>query len=296
VDRDFEDEGGWRRVPGTVNSHVSFFRRTSSSSSSSVPWHKAVATIDAPAAAVLAWLYLESSRDKNAKHEVTEGDLPKDTSYEVQGTRSTVSSWHVRFPQPLKNRKFATWSVHDSYRDESSKDEGYVFAVTDLHDYDDAHPSTPHSFRDDPFALSPLFPNFLLASYQGVSLVKILAPDVCQLTFIQKVDLKGSLPALMVNHKTKMMLGVVADLRVKNQRRGRAVDAEIRDAFAAKVLKYVSPHLILRCPSKLAHVQVRERPVCAQHRGDAPRRVRTRERSAKQSEASTRAQRSERVC
>ena len=58
-----------------------------------------------------------------------------------------------------------------------------------------------------------------------------LAANVCRATLVFQATAGGSIPVRAMNFGIKFALGAAEELRDKNERDGKVVDAELRDAF-----------------------------------------------------------------
>jgi len=58
-----------------------------------------------------------------------------------------------------------------------------------------------------------------------------LAPKVCEITYVNQVHLKGSIPKELLALRKKQALGLVYKIQSKYERNGAVVDAEMRAAF-----------------------------------------------------------------
>ena len=73
----------------------------------------------------------------------------------------------------------------------------------------------------------------VLGTTQGFFRTKILAPNVCRVTFVLQGSLGGSFTKQAMAWAVKSTLGIVKALQDKCMRNGAKVDAEMRGAFPA---------------------------------------------------------------
>ena len=69
------------------------------------------------------------------------------------------------------------------------------------------------------------------ATTRGFYHFKVLAPSVCQVTYLLQIKLGGSIPKAAMASRTKQTLGSVQEMQAKYERKGKVVDAEMRSAF-----------------------------------------------------------------
>jgi len=69
------------------------------------------------------------------------------------------------------------------------------------------------------------------ATSRGFYHFQALAPSVCQVTYVVQADLGGSIPKAVMASRVKRTLGSVQEMQAKFERKGKAVDAEMRSAF-----------------------------------------------------------------
>ena len=151
---------------------------------------------------------MEEHRDKN-------GDLPRTVSF-IPDSRSQHNIIMKKFKRPVMNRLFANKFVWDV--DETGDTLTYIMA------------STPRNFPldgEEAKAIKEQHGDFIIATSKQLNLVKRIADNVCEFTYINTVDVGGRIPQIIMNRKISEALDLATRLYERFERRGRDVDAEV---------------------------------------------------------------------
>ena len=210
----------WKRIAGTVREPVSYFQKTSSNAN----WGKARATIDAPAARVLAYMFCQdsyASAHQHIKQHNDQNTLGKAIS--IPNSRSLLLVFLVRLGLAVSDRVVATWFA---WREEA--DGSYVLAFAPIEEYADKERVAQ---VDDLISSDPHAATAIRATARGFWRFRPLAPNVCEVTYVVQVQLSGSIPNELLAMRRKKTLSLVQTVQDKYERKGRIVDAEMRAAF-----------------------------------------------------------------
>jgi len=129
---DSQTENKFRRINGTVSQSVSYHHKLESKAGA---FGKAVATIDASAARVAAWLLCFMSYERIDEHIRKNGRLMR-RQFHLSDQRGSVFLAVQKFPGALENRFFAIWW---SWKRED--DGTYILAFADVDEYMSAEES-----------------------------------------------------------------------------------------------------------------------------------------------------------
>jgi len=124
----------WSRVPGTVRSSVHYFQKIESDARA---WGKAVATVDAPAATVLSYIYCLDSYENMNIFLKREGSSSRRKVLRVPSSRSLLTLFERKLGLGLTPRIFAMWFTYDRLPDGS-----YLMAFADLKEYKEFNSAT----------------------------------------------------------------------------------------------------------------------------------------------------------
>ncbi|GMI27772.1 hypothetical protein TeGR_g9671, partial [Tetraparma gracilis] len=183
---------------------------------------KAEGVVDASAPDVLAWLWHNCTHKRNLEHERKNGNLLK-MELDVSGTRSKFMVGTRKMPGAISNRVFANWWT---WAKEQNGD--LVAAFTPHEDYG---PGAEKQIVD---AALETAKRSVLATTQGFFRIKILAPNVCRVTFVVQGSLGGSFTKQAMALVVKSTLSIVKELQ-DNVALGKAkatLDCSATEAFA----------------------------------------------------------------
>jgi len=253
-------------IQGTVREPVEFYQKVEGNAGA---WGKAVATIDASAARVLAnrWCLNRHENRKNYVERVGADALRK--VVHMKDSHSLIFVFLLRLPSPVSNRVFATWFTwrkepDDSFllafapmEDYAREAEGAVElfvaeqkelregktkeACTLENDLEDLElmPQQKRTRKDrvnelnDLIQQDPIASKAIRGTVRGYWRIKPLATSVCQVTYLVQAELGGSIPSAIINAGIKDNLGLVQTMQVRFARNGKLVDKEMRDVFAS---------------------------------------------------------------
>jgi len=208
--------------------------------------HKGMAraVVDTSAIRVLAWLWLFSSHSRVKAHIQADGNLVRYFE-EVENSHSSLGVVGKKFQSHVaSNRVFCGWSVWAR-----EKDGGYLLANVPLEEYHDADKVAVVRRKVDT-------KQFVEGFGRGLWILKPLSGGVCDITFIQQIDVMGRIPHKIVsaalkpaalnpaalnpptppnipqvNYKLSYNLDVMKDMQSQYLRNGKEVDAELREVY-----------------------------------------------------------------
>jgi len=180
----------WTRFQGTVREPISYHRRLNSKDPSSPHWSRAVATVDAPAAAALACLWQLGAYAARAQHHSKNGvSLNSFSSLHDSSLDDSVSSLPSLRQQVAAtaagDRAFAT---RYTWREE--KGGGYTVAFEPAEECgcSEAAEWATAAIEGDAAARK-----LVRASQRGFYRIEPRAPNVCIITAVVQMDFGGSL-------------------------------------------------------------------------------------------------------
>ena len=198
--------------------------------SDNTTWGKSKAKIHCAAKYLLAYLNNHCSNERLSKHRMTEGPrCPRNASI-VEGTRSTLVSAVIRFPNPIANRLFQGWQCWVGPEPDANGIPMFTFAFVDISSYPGEKP--PGVFREEKS------PNLVRGRSSGLYLIKELSSNVCEYTLIQSYDVGGSVPSWIIDFKLRARLSRTDEIRTKFERNGNVVDIEMRASFIQRVKSF----------------------------------------------------------
>ncbi|GMI00463.1 hypothetical protein TrST_g13378 [Triparma strigata] len=193
-------------------------------------WHKGVLTIATTAKNALSYIWHVTGNERMKIHEAeAEGlNLPR-CRYSIPNSRSQIVLDSKRFPVNVKNRIFETYQVWDLVQDENGHD-CYIVVWEPAKEVGTSH----YRAAQKSFVVNKK--DFVEGTLRGITLIKKLAPNVCEVTIIANIQNNGYhlLPSWIGDLKMREAMDLLDDLQSKYQRNWSLVDHEIRTAFSEK--------------------------------------------------------------
>ena len=257
-------------IQGTVRVPVEFYQKAKGNAGA---WGKAVATIDASAARVFADRWCQNSHEHNKRHVEDAGADSFRKMVRIKDSHSLLLVFITRLPNPVSNRVFATWFTWRKEPDNSfliafRPMEDYAREVDDIYAVElflteqEERRAREGKAEDGKAVLKdneklklmllqkrarkdrvhelngliqqhPIASKAIRGTLRGYWRIKPLATSVCQVTFLVRAELGGSIPSAIINAGLKGNLGIVQTTQVKFARNGKLVDKEMRDVFAS---------------------------------------------------------------
>ena len=245
----------WKRTQGlSPTCNVDQFERYEHLAGETITWRKFVTTVPASASLVFAYMWSHDSEERMRIHEVESTKavseeslnmstfLPRErrslTDESGNPTRSQVIFETRKFPQQYRNRKRETYQMWDKIKDE----DGYLTFVvvsrpiqeTLEDDNFDIHwRNQVDKFREE-FCYTDT--ELVLSTIKGVTLVKEVSKNVCEVTLISTQDCKIFITPWIKELVDREMLDLIDDMQRKFQRNWIFVDAEIRHHFMERLI------------------------------------------------------------
>ena len=179
------------------------------------------------AKSLLADQFLLDTYDAWARHQIHNGNLPRDNITNVEGNRGGIYRLALSLPKPSRNRIFEGWQTWKEVRLSNGR-ACYLMGITPLRDY--------HGSGFDAINLKK--EGFKFAEYRGLCVFVEIAPEVCRFTRIGNVDLKSkNIPDKIVNYLARCRLDEGDRIMSMHRRNGKKVDAEVRAVLIESMLK-----------------------------------------------------------
>jgi hypothetical protein len=211
-----------KRVKGTLKEGIDKFLWREGDN----VWAAFGVTVDKSAKGILAEEFLLDTFENSEGHLKNNGNLPRVTRNDFEGTRGLHYHLGVKVPAAT-NRLFENWFVWKEVKLENGRT-SYMLAFVPLTEYPGG------GFKD----LSK--EGFVLAESTGVYFFNEIAPNVCRVTRIQTGDLHFSgihktLTDKAIDYLAKNQLVQANRLQKKFRRNGNEVDAEVRGALVERM-------------------------------------------------------------
>ncbi|GMH47216.1 hypothetical protein TrRE_jg10166, partial [Triparma retinervis] len=254
-----EDEfisDAWKRTHAvSPTSNIDKFERYEHANAGSTRWTKFVTTIPTSASLVFAYIWAYDSEERMRIHEVestkaVSGEslnmstyIPRErrslTDNSDKPTHSQVILETRRFPQQYHNRKRETYQMWDKVLDEEGCPTFFVVSkplkeALEDDDFDILWRNQVEKFKGD-FEYGA-DTKLVMSSIKGVTLLKEISKDVCEITLISTQDCNIFKTPWIKELVDREMLDLIDDLQRKFQRNWMFVDAEIRNHFMERLL------------------------------------------------------------
>ena len=216
VDAGNEEGEQWKRIGASLSKPVEKFKRKSKGESIVAAWGMATAIIHASSELVLAWTWIADSDERKKLHVRENGDLIRRVKY-LPNSRTQYTD--IGFDFPSTNRLFSLTSV---WGKASSGDGGELFVVAG---------KTRDLEKDEFDIIERDFGKFIKATIKQVILIEGIAPHVCRVTYAAQVDVGGRIPTALMDTQISFALDIVKNMHERFERRGKDVDAEVRDGL-----------------------------------------------------------------
>jgi len=190
-----DETSGFKRFAGTVRSPVAYFHKTTNNAT----WGKAVANIDASAASVFSYSYCVGSYLSLHDHVRHEGPDALRKFIAIPDSHSVILANVVRLGIAVSDRLFVTRFVWQAEPDGS-----FLIAFAPLAS-DASYAAEIASLVADSARASKA----VLASTSGFWRFVPLAPTVCEVTYVARVQLGGSIPTELVALKKLLTLRIM---------------------------------------------------------------------------------------
>ncbi len=217
--RNKSDVGEWKRIAKSLKKHptVEMFQMIAPTfSGMSTDGRgfvaKCTAILDASAEQALSWCWRFCSDDRLETHKMKNGDVLRTEHRVPDFPHSQVVSSIVAFPQPLAGRLFETWMVWGNCDYNGSEAIAIAFVPREKWSQSSLCP----------IHLIP--PATVVAATYGMFLFERLAPEITRISFVQRVELRGSIPNFIVSLSAVQSLSVVERLQERLQRPAAIAD------------------------------------------------------------------------
>ena len=187
-------------MPGTVKSHVSYFRALSTKESA---WGKSVGDVDVSAARVLAYLWHYESYERTKL--MATNDLIH-MAVDVPNSHSTFQL--VEWKIPLATNR--VWACMWTWRREANDD--FVVALTSVQDLPWSKEKARARKLVDTHKSAE---NVVHGELRGFYRIHPLAKNVCRVTLVAQGALGGQIPGRVMNSLIKFSLDIVKRLQDK---------------------------------------------------------------------------------
>ena len=250
----------FKRIPNTVLSTVNFFQKIQSSGQTSTPASpptnpstnpstnppsssgtvhgnsacgKAVATIDASASRVFAWLLCFATYERERAHIADQGPGVFRHIAEVPDSRSVLVAQVASVGSGMADRVISSWFT---WRLEPDSSYIIAFAPTT------ACPATRPGPGEDPLSVCVAAVDTLitldkrgaravLAQVSGFWRVAPHTANTCEATYVVRGEFGGSIPRLLINMAVKSTLSTMPWIQGRFERNATKVDLEIQAEF-----------------------------------------------------------------
>ena len=205
----------WTRIPGTITSSVAYHAQKTgppklaalTPSPSGAAVGRAIATIDAAASLVLAWLWCYGSNAR-IRHHLEKSDTSSVRKvYDWADTHSQVVVNMLSFPLGFEDRIFTTW-----YAWEFRADGTYVLAFAPMKEMGNTEKIAQVSadlMREEAAVVA------VQGTMKGYWEIRPVAAHVCEVTLVQQGDLGGMMPEWLMDVRVGWALAVVEQLQVR---------------------------------------------------------------------------------
>ncbi|GMH85717.1 hypothetical protein TrST_g4793 [Triparma strigata] len=256
----------WKRIKNTHTSHISKYKGYVSQKERTMLAGKASGRVSASSTQLLASVVNFASWEKLQKHSLVNGNLPRERTV-VPDSCSHILSYTMALHPPLRNRIFKMWSTWDMQVDsdglrtcyfawcpfedmEVGMYSGETFSQLgsfisrsnlNLNNLTDESGSVGNSYKSlkndveakaaslSESAKNIINGNEVPARSSGLYVFRELAPNVTFVTLINLIDLKGHLPALLMDLKLTETLKSLDNMRKRHSRDTEKVDSEVRE-------------------------------------------------------------------
>ncbi|GMI25032.1 hypothetical protein TeGR_g8761 [Tetraparma gracilis] len=209
------NDKAWKRLKGSVWEPVEKWRASAGETSA---WGKAVGSVDAAAARVLAYLwYYESYERKNKNN----ADLIR-LGIEIPNSHSMFQLVELNIGAGQKRFYASKWT----WCRESSGD--FIAALTSVQDLPEGEEKAAILTTIEKNKSSDAV---IVSQSRGLYRISSLAENVCRVTLVAQGTIGGWVPDQAMKFLIRSTLGIVEDTRDKYERNGKVVDAELRSEF-----------------------------------------------------------------
>ncbi len=227
---------GWKTLPGYAMEITSMYKRLKIDGSNVQVLGKVVTVVDLKADKVFARIWNMNSNDFVENSLIQNGKLAR-SSYVVPKSHSAVSQQIISFPGLTKCRWFESWHVWKLVQYRSRR--AIVVALCPIDDYDGT--MTPSRCRSSDFqqllddTIRTESQSLVKGQSRAAFIIRELAPDICELTYIVSADLGGHIPLKIIEWKIPNQLKWVSSFQENHQRKNKMVDIELRKAMALQM-------------------------------------------------------------
>jgi hypothetical protein len=156
-----------KRIKGNYNSEVEKYQWTDDGRH----WGAYSVTVDSSAESLLAHQFIFDTYGANGRHQAQNGNLPRSTINNVDGTRGALYRLAVSLPKPYRTRIFEGWQSWKFFELINGKT-CYLMGVAPLTDYQGSGLSDINLKKEV----------FKYAEAAGLSIISEIAPEVCRIT------------------------------------------------------------------------------------------------------------------
>ncbi len=226
------DTTGWKLLPGSLSSITKAYKRVAGIGGEI--WGKVTTVVDVNAEKVAARLWLLGSNNRVEQHILNDGKVPR-FSVNIPNSHSCLYHRVTTFGSAAKNRYFESWNVWilTHYKGRPA----IVIAICPMDEYKDARLKYKFGLREKK--------GYIKGRAHGVQIITEVAPEVCELIYVNSFDLGGSIPQKIIEWKLPQQLIWARNLQEELQRNDKVVDAEIRMIVVDRMRKSDALHKLL---------------------------------------------------
>ena len=279
VGRTLREEQNWqwkRILSGGKNSDFTTKRFTKFKKGDPIIWGKVAATIHASSREVFAWMWFYCSNHRMEVHRKKEGNMvrqlyepPTNTTNDEEQNYMRYAVVHKAMSTGFYTREFNQKYFLGSFTDDDNDNEILIFGFVPAEEENRFIAPTRQTKRKASYlasnknsaAVAPLGvaeEKDVQVLATGIWIVRSIATDVCEVTFVNRIKDTGKIPTKIFNTQVGRSLNAIYGLKSYFERNGLVVDKEVRDVFVANIPKAVVSSQVSEIVEELSSVNFNE--------------------------------------